>query len=648
LAAALLPADRRAGAPPWLVVLLGVVVTLCVRGYRYGESNHAVYLVDALRRLDPTLLANDWWTQQTLQYHFVFNALSGWLMRIGLIEPAFLAGYLALAVLLHVGWYQLVRAVGGDAGAYAVSVLLFYALGAGLGLGSYHFLQDSSFLPSNISNVAMLWGILLWTRRRWGAAGAALGLAGLFHINHALMAIGLWGALAALEWTRLKKRGHPEYSATLSGRTTAADRNLLDVPFSPARGMGGSPMFFLDDRKDVGGPPMARRCGTSWLVGTITLLLLSAPAIAPAVRTVLSRSASIPRAQFVDLFVHLRHPHHFDPLTWHWALWVIFLLPIPLAVAYARRALRGDQASQVRRAADVFLVLAGVTLVALLGAGVWFVSETLVQLNLYRFSICLKLLACVGAGCRLAEAGALRPRGRRAIVALAAAGMIGVAAASFALTGPAAALVQRNAAAVLLALAAAGAAVALAGGGRVPRAAAAMMAMLMVVTVTLFWPRLGLTIDAVRGDPPEYVDLARWARDNTPAGAVFLVSPAEQAWRLHARRAIVVNYKNVPQLGAELPEWRNRLQRVLDLPDLMALPKGMGRTLDAIEARYDALPPEHLARAAARYGAAYVVTGRPGGAPAGSGLCLMHQSGRFGLYSVEAAPQSPAAGGAAR
>ena len=32
------------------------------------------------------------------------------------------------------------------------------------GLGMYHFLQDSSFLPSNVANVAMLWGVYLWVR----------------------------------------------------------------------------------------------------------------------------------------------------------------------------------------------------------------------------------------------------------------------------------------------------------------------------------------------------------------------------------------------------------------------------------------------------------------------------------------------------
>jgi hypothetical protein len=297
----------------------------------------------------------------------------------------------------------------------------------------------------------------------------------------------------------------------------------------------------------------------------------------------------------------------------------------------------------VSRSVDVILVIAGVTVVALLGAGVWFVSETLVQLNLYRFSIYLKLLACIGAGCWMSAAGALRPRGASLIVGLIAVLMIGVVAAAQTLGGDAALLVRQNAPAVLLGLAVAGSAVAAAGSARVTRGAAALVAMLMVVLIALSWGRLGLTVDAVRGDPPEYLELARWARDNTPKDAIFVVPPDEQSFRLHARRAIVVNFKNVPQLSAELPVWRDRLKDVLDLPDLMRLPRGMGPTLAALRDRYAALPPEHLAHTAGRYGAAYVVTSGPGPIPANSGLRFVHQAGPFGLYSVDAAA-APATG----
>ncbi len=88
------PASLAGAALP---ILFGVLVTLCVRGYRYGESNHAVYLLAAIRQSDPALLARDWWTNSTLQYHYAFNFISGLLMRLGVIGPAFLIGYVALA-----------------------------------------------------------------------------------------------------------------------------------------------------------------------------------------------------------------------------------------------------------------------------------------------------------------------------------------------------------------------------------------------------------------------------------------------------------------------------------------------------------------------------------------------------------------------
>ena len=85
--------------------------------------------------------------------------------------------------------------------------------------------------------------------------------------------------------------------------------------------------------------------------------------------------------------------------------------------------------------------------------------------------------------------------------------------------------------------------------------------------------------------------------------------PDEESFRVRARRAIVVNYKGVPQLSGELAGWRDRLQDVLglDTAGLLALPRPMGRTIQAIRARYDALPPEHHVAVARRWGARYVV-----------------------------------------
>src|SRR5688500_4207667 len=193
-----------------VAVLLGVVITLAIRGYQFGESNHTVYLIPALRANDPSLLANDWWATETLQYHGLFTHLSAALMRWRIIEPAFLVGYLALAILLHLAWLRLTLAVGGSASAYLLSVVLYYASAGGVGLGMYTFLQDSAFLPSNVANVAMLWGICFWITGKHAPSGVAFGVAAMFHLNHAIVAGMLWVAL--IVWSVIRKDARPRKS----------------------------------------------------------------------------------------------------------------------------------------------------------------------------------------------------------------------------------------------------------------------------------------------------------------------------------------------------------------------------------------------------------------------------------------------------
>jgi hypothetical protein len=571
-------------------VFLGTAMTLCVRGYRFGESNHAVYLLDALRRIDPALLRNDWWTQSTLQYHFVFNAITAGLMRLGILEPAFLVGYLALAVLLHVAWRKLVMRLGGSHGTYLLSVILYYLLAGGVGLGMYHFLQDSAFLPSNISNVAMLWGISFLITGSPASAGVCLGIAGLFHINHAVVGIGLWAGMALFEARR-----------------------------TPARG---------------------------WLIGTVPLLVLSAVQIIPAVRIVLARSGKLPLQEFIDLFVRVRHPHHFDPRAWHWGVWLAFLAPLPFAVLAYRRARPWPER---RRAAVLFGLFAAMLAFALVVAGFWFASETFVQLNLYRFSIYLKLLGCVGLAWVLwDEYGAPKRQvvWGIAVIALLLCPLAWLSTSPFGWQGPdwATPALRHNARALWLFMMLAGACI----GPMVPippkrirELHLAMAAGIVMASVHFGGLPIGIRVGGLEGDDADYRAVAAWARDNTPVDAVFLVPPDEESFRLRARRAIVVNFKGVPQLSAELPEWRDRLLNVLDYPstqNLLALPRPMGRTLGAMRSRYDSLPPEHVFAVARRYGARYVVlTRRPGGTPAGASV---FDNGRYFLYDLNAEPQT--------
>lgn len=486
--------NRASQGAALLAVLCGFLLTLAVRGYQFGQSNHTVYLIDALRRVDPSLLQNDWWANATLQYHALFSSVTGWLVRTGQVEPFFFAAYLLLIGLMHFAWLRLARAVGLSAEGYLLSVLIYYLSAGGLGLGSYQFLQDGALLPSNISAVAMLWSLVLWVDRRWLLGGLCLGLAGLFHLNFAVVAGPVWGLWSMLAWGE-KRRAW---------------------------------------------------LGKSWLGGTLLGAAGALASIAPAVGAILTRSESLPLDQFVDLYVRLRHPHHYDPSSWSWMLWLAFIWPIPLAALWLRT--RRFQ-REVREIWATMLFFLGMLILALLGAGLWYASESLVQMSLFRFSIYVKLIACVGAAGWMIQAA--RPRGGRVLPALAGITLLASLAA----------------------------------------------ALLMPAARARFNP----------GDDPDYLALCDMVRQQTDSSAIFLVPPSEQSFRLRARRAIVVNFKGVPQLSSELAQWRERLCDVLQVDDLSSLPCGLAAAEDAMRLRYDRLSPEQLHQIARRWGATYVV-----------------------------------------
>jgi hypothetical protein len=490
-----------------LFVAAGCAMTLAVYGYRFGTGNHTIYLLDAMRRADPGLLRNDWFTTQTLQYHAVFGWIAHKLIEWRAIEPAFAAGYAALVLAFHAAWLGIIKQLGGGRTAYLVSLMLYYVSAAGTALGAYQFFQDSSFLPSNLANVAMLWGVYLWASGRVVGSGACFGLAGLFHLNHAVVGIALWVMLC------------------VAGRRT--------------RGI---------------------------LIGSACALAPSVVNMLLAAKEKLSRSGSMPLGEFVDLYVRLRHPHHYDPSSWPVGMWVAFLWPIPIALILLAR--RADQTG--RRLHQALLFMLALQVVALGGAGAWYLSETLVQLSLWRFSIFVQLLACCVVAVALTRAGS-----RRAVGAV-----------------------------------------------------AKIVAGAMLVTCAVRGPFFGMF--EMPGDDADYLTVCDWAREHTPRDAVFLVPPGETSFRLRARRAIVVNFKAVPQLSGELPAWRDRMRDVLALEDLTSLPRGYAETLRAIDARYASLPQAVLVAAAKTYGARFVVTP----ARLDARVAFVSPNGRYFLYDL--------------
>ncbi|CAN5417322.1 hypothetical protein BH09PLA1_BH09PLA1_15210 [soil metagenome] len=591
--------------PDALAIAIGTLITLVVSGYQFGRGNHTVYLLEGLRIADPTLFRNDWFVTSTLQYHAIFSWFTAVLMRLNILEPAFLCGYLAIAILWHVAWLKFTQRLGGSRITYLFSVLLFYLSAAGISLGVYQFLQDGCFLPSNVSTIAMLWGFYFWTIDRRIAAGLCLGISGLFHLNFAVMALAMWGMLWA--W------------------------DLFDVRFIRTRRSAAAPSIF----------------SRSTLIGSALVLIPCLFNIIHALQVKLRESGSIPLKEFVDIYVRFRHTHHFNAMDWPAALWIAFLWPVPAAIYAWRRRARIATPCESRtlsltvRIAGILLAL---NLVSLIFAGIWFVSESLVQLMFWRFSIYIKLLTCIGAAYVVCDPAIRRPRARAAILwiiplilALGVFACLSIGPrprppwmelALHALQGHREAFILFTILSFIPAL--------MHSIRIVPRTPAPYVGGLLicVLVVVIGWDRWlgwGMTPEPVDAD---YLKLCHWAREATPVDAIFLVPPSDTAFRLEARRAIVVNFKHVPQLSGEITVWLDRLEDLIGTRDVDAFPRDYMKLLPALDARYESRSPEQLMDVARRYAARYIVVDHELGPGYRALLTYRTDTRRYFVYDV--------------
>jgi len=532
-------------------VLLGIAINLVVNGYQFGQSNHSVYLIDALRKCDPTLLANDWFYTQTLQYHSAFGWLTAALLKAGILQPAFAVLYGVLLVAFHMSWRSIVRRLGGGDDAYVLSVILYFISAGGIGLGTYQFFQDSCLLASNIANVAMFGGVAAFVSGRWILAGVGMGLAGLFHLNHAVVVPVLWIA-----------------------------------------------MCLYDNRLD------AKR----WLRPTIIIATLIAAigcgvnVIPSAVAKMGHPGAAIPLAEFVNVYAMLRHPHHYHPASWPFVIWLAFgfwILPGLAGIVVVRSPARD-------RAVVVLLPIMLLQLIALCFAGIIYVNATLVQMSLFRFSIIAHVLLVIFAA-------VLMTRWRAMVWTLPACLLF--AAVVLALS-PFTAIAQQRLGQVIMLVILGFAPMILVIARNRPWMALAGGVVALAVLASSFDRLTGLSRPLVKIDT-DYRALCAWAanEENTPRDAVFLVSPVDEDFRWYARRAIVINWKSVPQLAGELPEWQSRMAATMGWTNLDALPRGSYLNAQtAMRERYDQTPADALFAAAAKYGARYVVVTRDLGA----------------------------------
>ena len=102
-------------------------------------------------------------------------------------------------------------------------------------------------------------------------------------------------------------------------------------------------------------------------------------------------------------------------------------------------------------------------------------------------------------------------------------------------------------------------------------------------------------------DPDAWREICRWARENTPPDAVFLVPRTSETFRWWTDRAEVVSRKDIPQDARGIIAWRERMVDLYWRPAAGNEPAGWRGSLASLGA-------ERLAELGAKYDADYVVT----------------------------------------
>ncbi|MCG8557014.1 MAG: hypothetical protein MJD61_17275 [Proteobacteria bacterium] len=580
-------------------VLLGALLFLYRIPYGFETGDQNTYLPLPYRSIYPGFVPGDWFTWETSHYHVTFS----WVIRAlhalaGEDRFAWAVLFMHAAVLvgLCAAIAALARACGWGYPA-SIACLLLTAIIRSRGLNGA-LLNHGWLVPADMALPAFLLACAAWIRGRSTAAGVWLGVAGLLHANYALA-----GALAlgGLQGAQALARGSPRDLLKLAlpfGVIAAPTLFVVLQTVTRDAAPEATPIYFVRSAHHyelvpvwnpdnwwpvallVPGLGLWRSLGRDLVAGrgpwdttgsrVLVLLLCLGVLQAAAALGTLAGFGAVQR-----LFL------------WRLSLPLVVLLALAVGEALRRVLVRRDVPTLVWTLAGLLLLLPFGALPA------HFRSAKAIAVGL---ALVLAGAAVAGwAGRRRVQAepaaasGHWRTPAGRALLASVLAAAVWLAAVSFPDRGMA--------------------------GMTLPWRAAFKQ---MWTTYPL---RLRERVHGWRGR------LYAWIRTESPPDARFLVPPGMGDFRLQARRASFVDWKNCPIRGEELLEWRRRMFLVMGLDHFPA----RGYELrEAARHRYFRLPASRLAHIARSEGLTHVVTwGARDHARAG-----LERVARFGSWQV--------------
>ncbi len=526
----------------WLTIIaLGVAFGLCV-GIAYGVSNHYQYLVHGLHALDPSFLANDWFTCQTRAHHITFTPLIVGMARLGSLPIVFALANITAAIVVVACLFALARHwFDRPIAVTALAVFLLVIVPRPyMGLTN---LINMIFQPATVGAVGLFAGLTLIAVGRHRAAGLILGIAALFHINYMVWAVAIVGLLILMQGRQLKIRW------------------------------------------------------ALWLIAPLGLAVFFHLPFALESRTA-EQQAAAAAAQWIlhDLYM----PYHSRPLTWEGERVLRFIAVIAMAILACLIAPPQNVSKHARHIVAIVsaIVVGGITCNAILASDL---IALLFPWRMAPFLVTIAVLLTAGAVVRMFHHHTTHAR----IVALLLIGttfglhLAGVSAyglrswSTVVIVG----LCYRwltagddvrlaNGVIVVTALAAicfsgigklqlalcigAVGATSLAvlsqlrlkrrGDWAIPRFARAALPVGALAFILAFTFRAGVQRKDHFGPQPDEPDRAlfEWCR-STPTGTRFVIPPDLNAFRVQTGRAIVIDWKCMPILPADTLRWYERL-----------------------------------------------------------------------------------------
>jgi hypothetical protein len=565
--------------------LASAALLLFQLGYSFETGDQLQYLLLPYRELFPNFLPGDWFTWQTSHYHLSF----AWLVRAvhaltgpsGFARGIFQLHCLGLAAFGYAIW-RLAHAL--RLGLFeACFALLVFGCVRQIGLAGA-LIDHAGLLPADLALAPFLLACAAFCERRPLALGFWLGLAGLLHANYAVL-----GPLVLFPLELLRALRARSFTPLL---TAGAAFALVCAP---------------------------------------TLLLLAGTFLA---------HDSAPAAVAVTLFV--RSPHHYD-LAFMRADEFYFAAALGLlSLPYWRAP---ANAAPSRESVQLLAALVACLSLGLVGSG-WHVLG-LARLFAWRMSIPLFALLLLGAGAALQRL--LRARDLPGLGWFGGAGCVLI---TFAQSDPLQASpwnqAPQLAAYMLLALAAASLALvwrprrSSLGPARLLLSvlgSALAAAIAVHVARTPLWDGRGFVrwpglhwLDAhIELDPPRRA-LFSLVRTQTPEAARFLIPPGQQLFRLHARRAVFVDWKCAPMKGDEALEWQRRMLLAMGTSSFPARGYDLPRAADAL---YNARPLAELAALARKEKLTHLLVRAARNAERVPGLRKLFSVGDFVVYELE-------------